>query len=213
VFVCVRARARAFACVCMCVRVCMSVCLCVCVCARARLFVCLLALAKNDSSFSGTLVVGYCTKCKKTIDNIPTLRFTILTIGYVWITVIYDSGDRWWLNHGGLRFIWQVMAESWRVSFLVARDWYKQRSYWVYHVNTFLSESKRDWLMDSCYAFDWHIWKIMFGVVPLMEFMYLVFTRTSGESYRRWLRSLLYMCYIFRALINSLVCWVIRLLV
>ena len=36
--------------------------------------------------------------------------------------------------------------------------------------------------------------------------MYLVFTRTSGESYRRRLRSLmLYLCYVFRALINSLV--------
>ena len=54
---------------------CVCVCACVraCVRARARLFVCLLALAKNDSSFSGTLVVGYSTKCKKTIDNIPTL--------------------------------------------------------------------------------------------------------------------------------------------
>jgi len=39
--------------------------------------------------------------------------------------------------------------------------------------------------------------------------MYLVCTRMSGESYRRRLRSLLlYMCYVlFRALINSLVCW------
>ena len=42
--------------------------------------------------------------------------------------------------------------------------------------------------------------------VPLVEFMYLVFTRMPGESYRRQLRSLLlYLCYIFRALINSLV--------
>ena len=41
-----------------------------------------------------------------------------------------------------------------------------------------------------------------------MEFMYLVFTRMPGESYRRRLRSLLlYLCYVFRALINSLVCW------
>ena len=40
-----------------------------------------------------------------------------------------------------------------------------------------------------------------------MEFMYLVFTRMPGESYRRQLRSLLlYLCYVFRALINSLVC-------
>jgi len=44
--------------------------------------------------------------------------------------------------------------------------------------------------------------------VLLMEFMYLVFTRMPGESYRRRLRSLLlHLCYVFRALINSLVCW------
>ena len=40
--------------------------------------------------------------------------------------------------------------------------------------------------------------------------MYLVFTRMPGESYRRRLRSvLLYLCYAFRALNNSLVCWFI----
>ena len=43
--------------------------------------------------------------------------------------------------------------------------------------------------------------------VPLVEFMYLVFTRMPGESYRGRLTSLLlYLCYVFRALINSLVC-------
>ena len=37
--------------------------------------------------------------------------------------------------------------------------------------------------------------------------MYLVFTRMPGESYRRLIRSLLlYLCYVFRALINSLAC-------
>ena len=36
--------------------------------------------------------------------------------------------------------------------------------------------------------------------------MYLVFTRVPGETYLRRLRSLfLYLCYVFRALINSLV--------
>ena len=40
-----------------------------------------------------------------------------------------------------------------------------------------------------------------------VEFMYLVFTRMPGESYRRRLGSLLLdLCYVFRALINSLVC-------
>ena len=43
--------------------------------------------------------------------------------------------------------------------------------------------------------------------VPLVEFMYLVFTRMPGESYCRRLRSsVLYLCYVFRALISSLVC-------
>ena len=45
-----------------------------------------------------------------------------------------------------------------------------------------------------------------FEDVPLVEFMYLVFTRMPGESYRRRLGSLLlYLCCVFRALINSLV--------
>ena len=61
-------------------------------------------------------------------------------------------------------------------------------------------------------------------VNPLMEFMYLVFARTPGESYRRRLRSswlclcdesyhrrlsslLLHLCDVFWELINSLVCW------
>ena len=43
-----------------------------------------------------------------------------------------------------------------------------------------------------------------------MEFTYLAFTRMPGESYRRRLRSkppLLYLCYVFGAVINSFVCW------
>ena len=43
---------------------------------------------------------------------------------------------------------------------------------------------------------------------PLAESVYLVFTRMPGMSYRRWLRSvLLCLCGVFRALINSHVCW------
>ena len=42
--------------------------------------------------------------------------------------------------------------------------------------------------------------------VPVVEFMYFVFTRMPGESYRRRLKSLLLrLCDVFRALINSLV--------
>ena len=47
---------------------------------------------------------------------------------------------------------------------------------------------------------------INFYDVPLVEFMYLVFTRMSVESNRRRLRFLLlYLIYVFRALTNSLV--------
>ena len=43
-------------------------------------------------------------------------------------------------------------------------------------------------------------------VVPLVEFMYLVFTSRPGESYRKRLRSLLLcVCDVFGALSNSLV--------
>ena len=41
--------------------------------------------------------------------------------------------------------------------------------------------------------------------ILLVEFVYVVFTHVPGKSYRRWLRSLLlYLCYVLRALINSL---------
>ena len=44
-----------------------------------------------------------------------------------------------------------------------------------------------------------------FETVPLVEFMYVVFTRMPGESYRRRLRSLLLCLFdVLRALINSL---------
>ena len=43
--------------------------------------------------------------------------------------------------------------------------------------------------------------------ILLVEFMYLVLTRTPGGNYCRRLRSLM-LCYdVFRALINSVVCW------
>ena len=42
--------------------------------------------------------------------------------------------------------------------------------------------------------------------VPLLEFMDLVLTRMPGDNYRRRLRSLLlYLCYVFRALLYSVV--------
>ena len=44
------------------------------------------------------------------------------------------------------------------------------------------------------------------GGVPLMEFMYLVFTRMPGDSYHMRLRSLLWcLCHVFKTPINSLV--------
>ena len=63
-------------------------------------------------------------------------------------------------------------------------------------------------------TFTWHMCQYSlhklhqyFEDVLLVEFMYLVFKRMSDESYSRRPRSLLlYLCYVFRALINSLVC-------
>ena len=47
-----------------------------------------------------------------------------------------------------------------------------------------------------------------FGDIPLVEFMYLVFTRLPGDSYHRQLRSLMpCLCDVFQALIISFVCW------
>ena len=49
--------------------------------------------------------------------------------------------------------------------------------------------------------------------VPLVEFMYLVFTHTPGKNYRMRLRSLLCLCDVFRTLINSLVSvWIQKLI-
>ena len=44
--------------------------------------------------------------------------------------------------------------------------------------------------------------------VPLVEFMYLVFSRMPGESYRRATQVfvVMFMCDVFRALSKSLAC-------
>ena len=63
------------------------------------------------------------------------------------------------------------------------------------------------WHDNLCFTLIW-TFLIVWEDVPLVEFMYLVFTHMPGESYRMWLMSLLlYLCYVFWALINSLVCW------
>ena len=45
-----------------------------------------------------------------------------------------------------------------------------------------------------------------FKAVPLVEFIYLVFTRMPGERCRRATQVFVCLCYVFQALINSLVC-------
>ena len=59
-------------------------------------------------------------------------------------------------------------------------------------------------------------WYILTGSFLMLSWMlrmykveYFVFTHMPGESYRRWLRSLFYLYYIFQMLINSLVCWIL----
>ena len=64
------------------------------------------------------------------------------------------------------------------------------------------------WNVGYIYIIICHWGVSFFEDLPLVEFMYSVFTRMPGESYRRRLRSLLvYLYYVLRALINSLVCW------
>ena len=56
----------------------------------------------------------------------------------------------------------------------------------------------------------WHAYKYNVHKLRQMyifEFMYLIFTRIPGETYRRRLRSLSYFCYVFWDFINSLVWW------
>ena len=62
-----------------------------------------------------------------------------------------------------------------------------------------LSEAVISWIYWNC---QW------FREFPQVREFTVTFTRISSESYRRRLRSLLlYLCYVFRALITSLVCW------
>ena len=71
------------------------------------------------------------------------------------------------------------------------------------------SDWSRMYLWWSLYTVYLHACQVRVTVedAPLVKYMYLVFTRLPGESYRRRLRSLLlYLCYVFRALINFLVC-------
>ena len=94
------------------------------------------------------------------------------------------------------------------------------KSTWVLNTNFFFSpwEEKMSVATDDILCveilYTWngitYLWVDVLRLedVPLVEFMYLVFTRMQGESYRRQLRSLLLcFCDVFRALINSLVSW------
>ena len=57
---------------------------------------------------------------------------------------------------------------------------------------------------------NWHLKDIIQKHISkdLMEFMYFVLTHIPGESYHRWLRSLMMcLCDVFWVLINSRVCW------
>ena len=59
----------------------------------------------------------------------------------------------------------------------------------------------------GCTSVGIHVQNYVLWDVPLLEFMYLVFARMSGESYSRGLKSLLLcLCDMFRGLINSFVC-------
>ena len=75
--------------------------------------------------------------------------------------------------------------------------------YWPTNLKVILRSLWRD-AGVHCATTERQLWN-----VPLVEFMYLVFTHMPGESYCRQLRYLLCLCYVFQVLINSLVCWFI----
>ena len=79
----------------------------------------------------------------------------------------------------------------------------------IFPFSTLLCLGHNTVCLHCCAVLSFSKWgHLFFGDVPLVEFKYLVFTLMPGASCRRRLRSLLlYLCYVFRVLINSLVCW------
>ena len=91
--------------------------------------------------------------------------------------------------------------------YLVLRRIYKVHKL---HQRYILDMSLVEFILHQRYILDMSLVEFMYlvGAIlhPLVEFMYLVFTGMPA-SYRRQLRSvLLYSCYVFLVLINSLVC-------
>ena len=66
--------------------------------------------------------------------------------------------------------------------------------------------SKISWTLMMPLITSLNLWGCTSGGL-YVPYIYLIFTFMPGESYHRRLRSLLYLCYVFWMLINSLVCW------
>ena len=91
----------------------------------------------------------------------------------------------WWLNLHKLTKVWNGIS-------------FQQTKFW----------SPLFWHQHDLETSTWRDTNLHFEDVPLVEFMYLVFTCMPGESYCTGLKSLLlYLCYIFQVLTPSLVCW------
>ena len=73
--------------------------------------------------------------------------------------------------------------------------WNKSKERWLYVKHCLLFHADIDCSLGKLITFVWqslyfiYFNKIMFEDVPLVKFMYLVFTRMPGKSYRRRLRS------------------------
>ena len=95
-----------------------------------------------------------------------------------------------------LCYVFRTLINSLVCRYLVSAARFKIQDYFIIS-----SQKLNTWLNTYHIAIDNK------EDVPLVEFMYLVFTRMTGESYGRRLRFLLLcLCDVYLALINSLGC-------
>ena len=179
-------------CVCVCVRACIRVCVCVCVCACVRVCVCVCVC----------LCVCVCA----------CVRVCVCVCVRVRTCVCVFSGDSRQFSKPDV--IWVPGLGCWCIITRTKLELIKPVRLMVLLDYRFVcllvcllfSLQSMQSLMTKCVTQVQKQRPESPENVPLVEFMYFVFTRMPGESCHRRLRSMLYLYYVFRALMNSFVC-------